>query len=129
MHLVVSHVNNLLVSAFVYIDAIKNEFLVSVNVNSILYFDYEDYVGATMKDIVGVFDRQDTTEDNVLVYKYNENYYPSLQQKSGNWKSMYIRLNSISGFVDNISLVAKDDELGRTLQDLKHPYCGTLPPY
>ena len=98
-------------SGSTYIDIVtdKGTAAVQINVNSILYFDYEDYVGATMKDIVGVFDRQNTTEDNVLVYKYNENYYPSLQQKSGNWKSMYIRLNSISGFVDNISLVAKDD--------------------
>lgn len=98
-------------SGSTYIDIVtdKGTAAVQVNVNSILYFDYEDYVGATMKDIVGVFDRQNTTEDNVLVYKYNENYYPSLLQKSGNWKSMYIRLNSISGLVDNISLVAKND--------------------
>ncbi len=98
-------------SGSTYVDVItdKGTAAVQVTIKSILYFDYEDYVGATMKDVVKVFARQNSTDKNVLVYKYNENYYPSLQQKSGNWNSMYIRLNSISGFVDNISLVAKDD--------------------
>lgn len=96
-------------STYIDIETDKGTAALQVTVNSILYFDYEDYVGATMKDIAGVFDRQNATDANILIYKYNENYYPSLQRKSGNWKSMSIRLNSISGFVDNISLVAKDD--------------------
>lgn len=98
-------------SGSTYIDVItdKGTAALEVNINNILYFDYEDYVGATLKDIVKVFNRQNATEDNVLIYNYNENFYPSLQQKSGNWRSMGIRLNSTSGYVDNISLIAKDD--------------------
>ena len=94
-------------STYIDITTDKGTAALQVNVNSIFYFDYEDYLGASLKDIVKVFEQRTSTEQNVMVYSYNDDYYPSLQQKSGNWKQMRIRLNS--GLADVITLYARED--------------------
>lgn len=96
-------------STYIDITTDKGIAALQVNVNSIFYFDYENYIGTTMKDIVKVFEERTSTEKNVMVYSYNDYYYPALQRKSGNWNQMRIRLNSTSGLVDVITLYARED--------------------
>ena len=96
-------------STFIDLKTNKGTAVLQVTVNSIFYFDYENYIGESMKNIVKVFEQQTSTEKNVLVYNYNNSYYPTLQQKSGNWENMRVRLSSISGLVDAITLYARPD--------------------
>lgn len=94
-------------STYIDITTDQGTAALQVNVNSIFYFDYEDYIGASLKDIVKVFEERTSTEQNVMVYNYNDSYYPSLQRKSGNWNQMRIRLSS--GLVDVVTLYARED--------------------
>ena len=97
-------------SGSTYIDVMtdKGTALLHIINNSILDFDYVNCIGKTKESIIDVFD-YGYEENNYIYYLYNANYYPELQAKSGNWKTMGVLVNPMTGLTEAIVLIAKDD--------------------
>lgn len=96
-----------------YIDIITDygTAVLEVIVKSLMQYNYEDFIGVNKQTITNTFEHIYTTDGDDMIYNYRKGSVAEEEGvvKDANWDQILFRLDSSTGKVKAISLLAKKD--------------------